>query len=55
MGDNIDCCGADGRTARLDHYMPENMDEVLKKDILSIIHERQNYYEKMLTQNSLYS
>ena len=26
MGDNIDCCGADGRTARLDHYMPENMD-----------------------------
>lgn len=26
MGDNIDCCGMDGRTARLDHYMPENMD-----------------------------
>lgn len=26
MGDNIDCCGFTGRTARLDHYMPENMD-----------------------------
>lgn len=26
MGDNIDCCGQDGRTSRLDHYMPENMD-----------------------------
>lgn len=26
MGDNIDCCGIYGRTARLDHEMPENMD-----------------------------
>ena len=26
LGDNIDCCGVDGRTARLDHNMPENMD-----------------------------
>lgn len=26
MGDNIDCAGFTGRTARLDHYMPENMD-----------------------------
>ena len=25
MGDNIDCCGVDGKTARLDHHMPENM------------------------------
>lgn len=26
MGDNIDCCGIYGKTARLDHDMPENMD-----------------------------
>lgn len=26
LGDNIDCCGIDGRTARLDHEIPENMD-----------------------------
>lgn len=26
LGDNIDCAGFTGRTARLDHYMPENMD-----------------------------
>lgn len=26
MGDNVDCSGFTGRTARLDHYMPENMD-----------------------------
>ena len=26
VGDNIDCCGIYGRTARLDHEMPENMD-----------------------------
>lgn len=26
MGDNIDCCGHFGKTARLDHDMPENMD-----------------------------
>lgn len=26
MGDNIDCAGFTGRTARLDHFMPENMD-----------------------------
>lgn len=26
LGDNIDCCGVSGRTARLDHELPENMD-----------------------------
>lgn len=26
MGDNVDCCGVTGKTARLDHVMPENMD-----------------------------
>lgn len=26
LGDNIDCCGITGKTARLDHDMPENMD-----------------------------
>lgn len=26
MGDNIDCAGVFGKTARLDHDMPENMD-----------------------------
>lgn len=26
LGDNIDCCGFTGKTARLDHIMPENMD-----------------------------
>ena len=26
LGDNIDCAGIAGRTARLDHEMPENMD-----------------------------
>ena len=26
VGDNIDCCGIYGKTARLDHDMPENMD-----------------------------
>ena len=26
MGDNIDCSGFFGKTARLDHDMPENMD-----------------------------
>lgn len=26
LGDNVDCCGVNGKTARLDHYMPENMD-----------------------------
>lgn len=26
LGDNIDCCGIFGKTARLDHDMPENMD-----------------------------
>ena len=26
LGDNVDCCGQDGKTARLDHQMPENMD-----------------------------
>lgn len=26
LGDNIDCCGVYGKTARLDHDMPENMD-----------------------------
>ena len=26
MGDNIDCCGFTGKTSRLDHTMPENMD-----------------------------
>lgn len=26
LGDNVDCCGVDGKTARLDHNMPENMD-----------------------------
>lgn len=25
MGDNVDCCGVYGKTARLDHDMPENM------------------------------
>lgn len=25
LGDNIDCCGVYGKTARLDHDMPENM------------------------------
>ena len=26
LGDNIDCCGFTGKTARLDHAMPNNMD-----------------------------
>lgn len=26
LGDNIDCCGFTGKTARLDHVMPNNMD-----------------------------
>jgi len=26
LGDNIDCCGIINKTARLDHYIPENMD-----------------------------
>ena len=26
LGDNIDCCGVYGKTSRLDHDMPENMD-----------------------------
>lgn len=26
LGDNIDCCGVYGKTSRLDHNMPENMD-----------------------------
>lgn len=26
LGDNVDCCGVYGKTARLDHDMPENMD-----------------------------
>lgn len=26
LGDNVDCCGVYGKTARLDHSMPENMD-----------------------------
>jgi hypothetical protein len=26
LGDNIDCCGITGKTARLDHTMPSNMD-----------------------------
>ena len=26
LGDNIDCCGHFGKTSRLDHEMPENMD-----------------------------
>lgn len=26
LGDNVDCCGIQGKTARLDHDMPENMD-----------------------------
>lgn len=26
MGDNIDCCGITGKTGRLDHNMPNNMD-----------------------------
>lgn len=26
MGDNIDCCGHFGKTSRMDHEMPENMD-----------------------------
>lgn len=26
LGDNIDCCGVAGKTARLDHTMPQNMD-----------------------------
>lgn len=26
LGDNIDCCGFTGKTARLDHIMPNNMD-----------------------------
>lgn len=26
LGDNVDCAGFTGRTSRLDHYMPENMD-----------------------------
>lgn len=26
LGDNIDCCGVYGKTARLDHSMPQNMD-----------------------------
>lgn len=26
LGDNVDCCGIDGKTARLDHHMPQNMD-----------------------------
>ena len=26
MGDNIDCAGVYGKTARLDHDLPENMD-----------------------------
>jgi hypothetical protein len=26
LGDNIDCCGIYGKTSRLDHDMPENMD-----------------------------
>lgn len=26
MGDNVDCCGIFGKTARMDHDMPENMD-----------------------------
>lgn len=27
LGDNVDCCGVINKTARLDHYIPENMDE----------------------------
>lgn len=26
LGDNVDCCGVNGKTSRLDHMMPENMD-----------------------------
>ena len=26
LGDNVDCCGVNGKTARLDHFMPEGMD-----------------------------
>lgn len=26
LGDNVDCCGVQGKTARLDHDMPESMD-----------------------------
>lgn len=26
LGDNVDCCGIPNKTARLDHWMPQNMD-----------------------------
>lgn len=39
LGDNIDCCGFFGKTARLDHDMPENMD----------VREQANKYIELIT------
>ena len=33
MGDNVDCCGLNGYTARHDHILPENMDAMQQCDI----------------------
>lgn len=58
LGDNIDCCGIYGKTSRLDHNMPENMDvrtqantfiEVMLHFINSII------INKMCTKLNVYS
>lgn len=39
LGDNVDCCGVDGKTARLDHHMPQNLDAK----------EQCNFYIKLMT------
>lgn len=33
MGDNVDCCGHTGYTARMDHLMPENMDAMKQCEV----------------------
>lgn len=58
MGDNIDCCGFTGLTARRDHIMPENMDsrEQANKFIDLMLWFISSLHDNNITSNiSLYS
>lgn len=56
MGDNVDCCGFTGKTGRLDHTMPSNMDareqgnkyiELMMWFIQSLIDEKRQFTSKI--------
>ncbi len=50
LGDNVDCCGIDGMTSRLDHVMPESMDSIQQGQVFIDI---MNWFVGTIVKNNL--